>query len=484
MTPRHVRFVRLASFLLVAACGGESGSGVAPTPKNQLRIISGSATSDTIQTALLQPLVIEVDVGGVAAAGISVTLDAMRSSDSTRSLENAILIASTKGGQSSPSATATTDASGRVSVWPVLGTVAAEARLVISAPSLTLTDTARFSVTPGATVAINLRTRDTTVAKSAKYAIGAAVLDRFNNRRTPSFSMISGVGSVDVNGVVNAGTTVGRVVVLVREGAKADTAYSTVIPDDLFLIHQGTSYFRARLDLTQRTEIVNSFGGYAVLSPDGHTLALIISTFNPLSIAESSLYVVDARTPSVAPKRLVPLSTLETVIGQQFSQDGQWIYFSGSTQPLFRYLIWRVKVDGTQLEQVAPSAGHQFDVAISPDGTLIAWSAPPDHVMVMNLVSGTKTDVMPAGGAHPTFSPDGKRVAIARGNLAVVNVDGTDRQFYESPIFGFNSNVCWTKDGQWVISTDNSFTYMINMTTHEVVPVPGVRYLDEIQLAP
>jgi hypothetical protein len=464
--------------LLVVACGGEATKPVEVVP-NQLRVVSGANVSDTIQAVLANPLVIEIK--GATAAGITVKLDAVRSTDSTRSLEDAIRIAGAKGGQTSPSFRGTTDASGRITVWPVLGTIAGEARLVVSIVSLGLTDTARYTVMPGVSTAISMKVRDTVLTKGAQYSIGAVVLDRFNNRRAPTFTLLRGGGSVDANGVVNGGNAVGRVAVLVREGTSTDTAFATVIPDDMFLFRQGTGYYRARLDRSQRTEIVNPFGGYGVLSPDGNMFALIMSTFDPSYGTDQGLYLGDTRFPADAPKRLTPRSATAYVTDAAFSPDGQWIYYSGSDAQ--RYSIWRVKVDGSHLEELAPNSGNQFRPAISPDGTLLAWIA-PGHVYVMNLVTRNQVDVRPTGGHYAAFSPDGKRVAIAASILVVVNADGTDRHVYYAPTGEYFNSVAWTKDGQWVIGSANTFTFMTNVATQEVVPVPGIRYLGDIQTIP
>jgi hypothetical protein len=465
--------------VLLSSCGGDAGGVVTPPPKSQLRIVAGQGTSDTIQTALVQPLVIEVDVGGAAAVGMGVRIDALSANDPTRLGESTILLAGSRGGQLAPSILTTTDASGRVSVWPVFGTIAGITRVVVTAPTLNLTDTATFTVMPGVAVAINLAVRDTAMSPNGQYAIGAFGFDRFKNHRAPTYSLLKGGGTVDATGVVKEGTSAGRVAVLIRDGTKVDTAFSTIVPDELFLIHQSGSLFRARLDLSQRTDVANPFGGSPELSPDGHTLALIIQGVDPLRGIDYGLYIGDSRAPAIAARRIVPRTAVQFVLGHQFSPDGQWIYFSGSTPPK-NSSIWRVKPDGSQLEQVTSNpAVNQQHVAISPDGTRIAWDEPA-NITILNPATGATTIVSP-GGSFPTFSPDGKRVAYVNSILNIVNVDGTGLQAYQPSFFGFGMFVAWSADGQWLLSSDSSFTLMVNVNSHEAVPVPHLQFVSEVQ---
>src|SRR6185436_3247926 len=68
-----------------------------------------------------------------------------------------------------PSATATTDATGRVAVYVILGRVAGTATLAVSVPTLGYATTATFTVVPGAPVRFDVAPADSAVYVGGGY---------------------------------------------------------------------------------------------------------------------------------------------------------------------------------------------------------------------------------------------------------------------------------------------------------------------------
>jgi TolB protein len=114
--------------------------------------------------------------------------------------------------------------------------------------------------------------------------------------------------------------------------------------------------------------------------------------------------------------------------GSEFSPDGEWIYFNserGSTTPGHAQLF-RMRPDGSQLEQLTRDERVNWFPHMSPDGTRIAYiSFPPgtighpaDKDVMIRLIEadGTKRDLVGLFGGQGTlnvtsWAPDSRRLA-------------------------------------------------------------------------
>jgi hypothetical protein len=142
--------------------------------------------------------------------------------------------------------------------------------------------------------------------------------------------------------------------------------------------------------------------------------------------------------------------------------------------------IWRIRTDGTQLEQVAaPAAGSVYgyrEPSVSPDGRQIIFvDGDQREFVIRDLATGQQRTVAPAGGSNPLFSRDGLHIAYdATGAVGMVNVNGTLPRYLGCPASGCYG-VGWTKDGQWLLTQAFDWVAMVNVTSGEWIIVPGTR---------
>jgi hypothetical protein len=168
---------------LVSACGGGDGGPTGPPTPTSLTIASGNGQSGIVGQALTQPVVVRVNAGSQAAAGVTVGFS----------------VAS--GGGSVSRSTATTDNTGSASVtWTLGGQVGPQ--------SLTVTSGSLAAATVTATGTVGAPALVTPTAGNTQFAVvGSAVAvkpkvrlsDAFGNAipgRTITFTVILGNGSI------------------------------------------------------------------------------------------------------------------------------------------------------------------------------------------------------------------------------------------------------------------------------------------------
>jgi Tol biopolymer transport system component len=191
---------------------------------------------------------------------------------------------------------------------------------------------------------------------------------------------------------------------------------------------------------------------------------------------------------------------------RQVIANGGWPAFSADGRSLFfhskrgdKWGIWRVDLDGSNLERVTPPdvdaytpsasadgkrlaaagsrGGHRqiviidldtrslteltdattdhWNPSIAPDGRSVAFHrAAPDaegpNVEPWGAPTGSALRMLRLAGAFPAFSPDGRRVALTGGSfdrLDVMNIDGTGRKTIHSGPSRALFSVSWAHHG-------------------------------------
>ena len=131
------------------------------------------------------------------------------------------------------------------------------------------------------------------------------------------------------------------------------------------------------------------------------------------------------------------------------------------------YELYAMNADGSRQRRLTPDHGssspasrlyYQLDPAWSLNGRMIAFASHrdgPSHIFVVDA-DGTHTKRLTSGhhvDTHPTWSPDGSRIAFVRGPTAIIevmNADGTHIHRVVKSESGSVGDPAWSPDGRWI----------------------------------
>ena len=161
--------------------------------------------------------------------------------------------------------------------------------------------------------------------------------------------------------------------------------------------------------------------------------------------------------------------------------DGLIVFSSASNGQ-----IYSVSPRGTGLKQLTTpaslgsSAATADSPALSPDGRRVVFIVNRESTQQLWMMNadGSKAHVLPVDSApsaliHPTWSPDGKKIAFSGQDLPrneqwliyVVNADGSNMQTITQQ---FATYPAWSPDGNWI-----AFDSMDNPAVHDPTNDPG-----------
>ncbi|HEU4698554.1 MAG TPA: hypothetical protein VFS40_05205 [Gemmatimonadales bacterium] len=476
---RCVSALGLAALGLLAACSSGDGPGAGPDGTPAIRFMAGNSQTDTAFATLAAPLVFKVlDASGHPAPNVSVLVG-------QQPCTIACLVGPIPAGQTEPlpSLTLTTDAQGRISVQLGFGPVAGAARLPISVPSLELTDTARFTVTPASAFELAVTPSDTAVYVGGHYTVQAAVRDRFGNPRPDPVSLQVATGTlISLDGQQQVtGLDFGRGRLTATAGGRSATASVSVVPRGTL----ANSAFgtQSRIDLmgldgsSKRTLVPTGVlqGGAASWSPDGQTIVYQVA----LGAGSSRLRRIPAGGGTAA--ELVPAGApFQECDDAQYSVDGAWVYFHAYTASVAGE-IWRIHPDGTGLERVGPAGNPttgDYHPTPSPDGTRVAYVSDRGHpgvltLRVLTLSTGTEVDLA-IRGTFPRWAPAGDWIALWKDKtIAIVHPDGSGlRQLSQPGVEYIPEGLTWSPDGAWVLGTEAGMQSLIRLADGLTLPLP------------
>ena len=175
----------------------------------------------------------------------------------------------------------------------------------------------------------------------------------------------------------------------------------------------------------------------------------------------------------------------------EFTADGTWIFFEGrrATEESWASHIWRIRPDGTQLEQIIAGARMPSP---SPDGSRVAFRrygilvATGVYYVMTLTVGGAAIDTIspPVTSCSEPFcageitavrwSPTGEWIAYATKSAALqgggpyisqirygslvllVRPDGSETRYIGPPgsephHHGFQGDINWSPDGEWLV---------------------------------
>jgi len=455
-----------ASALL--GCGSSGDESTGPSAAG-IRLVAGADVTDTIEARPLQALVVEVRSAGKIQPGVIVRFESLPSADTTRRYEAAISVSKVAQNYFSAFTSDTTNASGRASALVQLGTVAGDARLLVTCPELGFADTARYTVRPGLAAKLVVSVRDTSVRTGGTYSIGAAVSDRAGNRRSDAvtYASRSALATVDASGKVQVGQEIGRGTIAVSAGGAVDSASFSVIPllNLMFMYTAGGSAWIAE-GLSDgsgvRQRLRTPSPAYPSPSPTSDQIA-----FQRIDY-EGKVYILDT---SGEVRELVDSTVINASYYPRFTADGQFIYFSG--RDATGYAVWRVRPDGTALTRITATGFGFTTPGVSLDGSRIAYSD-DNGLVLLTLATGAKK-IVGAPGWFPVFSPDGRRLAYFSGyNIIVANADGTSAAPLSVPIGATDAGLSWLPDSKWLITRDFFVPVLVNASTSERMPLTAI----------
>jgi Tol biopolymer transport system component len=136
----------------------------------------------------------------------------------------------------------------------------------------------------------------------------------------------------------------------------------------------------------------------------------------------------------------------------EFSPDGKRIAFTRGSPGESDIIV--MNADGSNPVNLTPEDSLAFDPQFSPDGTrLVFWlpSPPPQGIYMMNVDGTGRVPITgpgaPTGAANPTFSPDGRLLALDGGemdhDLFTVGVDGLGLTNLTGPSAGDDRSPEW-----------------------------------------
>lgn len=428
-----------------------------PNQLAPLEIVTGSSTTDTVQTRLSQALIVQVRSAGQPLSGVVVRFTTIPGANP---YSQPVLIAPLTSNYYTSFAADSTNGRGTAAVLVQLGTIAGPAKILIEVPELGLQDTARYTVLPGAAASLTISVRDTNVTPGAQYSLAAAASDRFGNKRPNdaiTFTSRSPVATVDAAGKVTA-VQEGRGTILVQTSTKTDSAQVSIVPVGQLVVWNVASKLSTVNTDGSQLKVLTTSGDASLFpqwSPDG--ARVLIYEGDPGSNARISTVDMSGVRTLIAG----PSDSLRAASYGRFTRDGSWIYFSGVGTNDVQFVTYRVKPDGTQLARVGPTSaeGGSLRPDVSPDGTTEIFQTGAGVLGSMDIATHTIKS-FGLTGSFPRYSPDGTQIAyLSRQNgpeaLYVMQADGSSsRQLSPANVYYQElGGVDWSPDGKWLIAS-------------------------------
>lgn len=467
----------VTALLAAAGCGHDATGPKKVEPS--VRVVAGAGVTDTVLTAPVQAVVVEVrDTLGKPVEGAVVRFEVVPSTVPNRPYEAPLyvctLVQASCGGTYAPAASFvvdTTRSDGRASAIVRLGTIAGAAWLRVKVPELGLRDSAAFTVLPGAAARVRIDVADTAVYVDATYDLHAATADQFGNARTEPVTFASdNVVAVSAAGIVT-GKAYGRGRVIASRNGAADTAYVSVVPTGHVVVYRTygpgpSALVEFNLDgsgYRVRAPMTGNNSGFTSWLPSGVAIYHDGADYDNPRIYRATASGVASLF--LAGDVTVPTATRYA----QPSRDGAYVYFYGAGSG-YTAGIFRARADGTHLEAVAGAEGATMP-APSPDGSRVAFVR-DGAINVLTVATGAVSS-LGVSGSTPRWSPAGDLIAYTSnaygGPIGIVSADGGGARTIAtvSPSLWLD----WSPDAQWIVASESGQVVVVRVSDGLRLPI-------------
>jgi Tol biopolymer transport system component len=198
----------------------------------------------------------------------------------------------------------------------------------------------------------------------------------------------------------------------------------------------------------QRRVLIEKLGdnGGPAFSPDGTQLA-----FHTDRDGNYEIYV--ARADGMAARRITNDPATDQM--PAWSRDGSQIVFMSNRAGGKNFDIYRMNKDGSNVERLTTTGSNWFP-EYSVDGGQLALHIERDvYIMSLSTKGLRRVTHEPANGMHPTWSPDGLRLAFmswrnGRSEIFTSNVDGSGAEVLVTMPTGDAIDPRWSPDGHYI----------------------------------
>lgn len=471
--------------LAVFACGGGDDSTAPPVVRTGIRIVSGANVTDSVDAILPQRLVVEVRdaAGKLVPVGTAVQFKGVPNGGGVGSV--GAFVYNTLISTFFPVETDSTDQAGRAGTMVQLGPFAAPAIIVISVPSLNVSDTARYTVVAGAAAQVGANPKDTVVFVGRSYSLRGQVGDRHNNPRSDPVTWTSSASGISVTsaGAVTTSAPGRYSLTATSQSLSASSSVSVVPLGTLAVWNLDGSYISSvDLDGSNLRILAPVSDGGSDIGPHPSwipgTDKIIYSTFDG---AIHTLRTVDqsgATAPFVSPGTPNVSHRIEPIP----SPDGRWMFFSAFDTQCWpdSYCVYRSAIDGSAaqlLGSVMRPGGLSWQPAPSPDGAKLAFvtSSPSSWIIFIFDIATKSIAPLGAIGQNPRWSRAGNQIAFVPnggGPLRLMNSDGTNQRPLTAPNTRYREQpLTWSPDNRWIVARNDSILDLIDVASGATIPL-------------